>query len=269
MKGIFICFCLLASVFTVAAVAQTPEERGLSIAREAERHNQGWVDSAVELKMVLTNSLGETSERNMRLLALEVNSEADGDKSLTYFLSPADVEGTALLTFTKLRTEDDDQWLYLPALKRVRRIASANKSSSFAGSEFFYEDFLAQEVEKFTYRFLREEPCPTAESESLTCFVTERAPVYRNSGYSKQISWVDTAEYRTWKLDFFNRRGEQSKMLTFSDYRQYGDRFWRSHTLQMDNLLTGKKTTLAFGTYTLNSGMDRNVFHPDALVRLR
>ena len=219
--------------------------------------------------MLLTNSLGESSERNMRLLALEMNSETEGDKSLTYFLSPPDVEGTALLTFTKVKADDDDQWLYLPALKRVKRIASANKSSSFAGSEFSYEDFLAQEVSKFTYKFLREEPCPTAESKSLTCFVTERVPVYKNSGYSKQISWIDTAEYRVWKLDFFNRRGEQSKILTFSDYRQYGGRFWRGQRMDMDNRLTGKKTTLAFSSYSLNSGMDRSILDPDALSRLR
>jgi hypothetical protein len=268
MKRVLAFFCLLTGAFPGFAAAQTPEAKGLAIAKEADRRNTGWIDSKVELKMLLTNSLGESSERNMRLLALEIISETEGDKSLTYFLAPADVEGTALLTFTKL-TGQDDQWLYLPALKRVKRIASANQSSSFAGSEFSYEDFLAQEVTKFTYKFLREEPCPTPESESLTCFVTERVPTYDNSGYSKQISWIDTAEYRVWKLAFFNRKGEQSKTLNFSDYRQYGGRFWRSQRMEMNTRLTGKKTTLVFSSYVLDSGMDRSVFDPDALSRLR
>jgi hypothetical protein len=268
VKRALVCLCLFAGVFTAAAAVQAPEEKGLEIAKEADRRNAGWVDSKVDLKMLLTNSLGETSKRDMKLMALEVNSETEGDRSLTYFLSPADVEGTALLTFTKLRAQDD-QWIYLPALKRVKRIASANKSSSFAGSEFSYEDFLSQEVVKFSYRFLREEPCPTEESQSLTCFVTERVPVYENSGYSRQTSWIDTVEYRVWKLDFFNRKGEASKTLAFSDYRQYGGRFWRAQRMEMDNRLTGKRTTLLFGSYTLNSGMDRSLFDPDALSRLR
>ena len=263
----FLASALLACTLTTAAVAQGPEERGLAIAREAERRDQGWIDSKVDLKMILTNSLGDVRVRRMRLLALEVSSETDGDKSLTYFLSPPDVEGTALLTFTKLKGSDE-QWLYLPALKRVKRIAASNKSGSFAGSEFSYEDFLAEEVAKFRYRFLREEPCPTAESSSLTCFVTERIPVYENSGYSKQISWID-ADYRVRKVEFFNRRGERSKTLTFADYRRYDGGFWRAHEMDMENLLTGKQTRLAFSAYALNSGIDPNDFDPDALTRLR
>ena len=256
---------LVASNFVLA---ETPEEKGLAIAVEGQKRNEGWVDSQVDLKMVLTNKQGETSERNMKLRALEVISDVDGDKSLTYFLSPADVEGTALLSFTKITTPDD-QWLYLPALKRVKRIASANKSGSFVGSEFAFEDLLAQEVAKFKYKFLREEPCPTPESQSLTCFVSERYPVYENSGYTKQIGWTDKTEYRIWKLDFFDRKEEQSKTLIFSDYRQYLDKFWRAHTLSMENHITGKKTSLVFGTYTLKAGVDQSQFDPDSLARLR
>ncbi len=75
----------------------------------------------------------------------------DGDKSLFVFDEPRDVQGTAFLIHAH-REDADDQWLYLPALKRVKRISSANRSGSFMGSEFAYEDMTAQEVEKFTYR---------------------------------------------------------------------------------------------------------------------
>ena len=265
-----IAICLIAGVMGTAslAFAETPEEKGLAIALESQKRNEGWVDSRVDLKMTLTNPQGETSERNMKLRALEVISDVDGDKSLTYFLSPADVEGTALLSFTKIKTPDD-QWLYLPAVKRVKRIASANKSGSFVGSEFAYEDLLAQEVAKFTYKFLREEPCPTPESKSLTCFVNERIPVYENSGYTRQIGWTDTQEYRIWQLEFYDRKSEHSKTLVFSDYRQYLGKFWRAHTLSMENLFTNKKTTLSFGNFELKAGVDQTEFDPDALARLR
>jgi hypothetical protein len=268
MTRILIAFAVAGLVSATAALAETPEEKGLAIALEGQRRNEGWVDSKVDLKMILTNKQGETSERNMKLRALEIISDTEGDKSLTYFSSPADVEGTALLSFTKIK-DPDDQWLFLPAVKRVKHIASTNKSGAFVGSEFAFEDLLAQEVAKFTYKFLREEACPTEESKALTCFVSERVPVYANSGYTKQTSWVDTDEYRVWRLDFYDRKSEHSKTLTFSDYRKYLDKFWRAHLLSMENHFTNKKTALSFGTYELNAGVDKTEFDPDALTRLR
>jgi len=264
----------IAAVFLVAftaplsALAQTPEERGLAIAQEAQRRNEGWVDSKVDAKMILENKQGERSERNMRLKALEVISETDGDKSLTYFLSPADVQGTALLSFTHFKTPDD-QWLFLPALKRVKRIASANKSGSFVGSEFAFEDLLAQEVPRFTYKYLRDEACPTDEAKGLQCFVNERFPAYENSGYTRQISWIDKRDYQVRKLDFYDRKSELSKTLMFTGYRQYLSKYWRAHTLTMENHQTAKKTTLSFGNFELNAKVDQSEFDPDALARLR
>lgn len=259
---------LIAFAIPLTAVAETPEEKGLAIAREAQKRNEGWVDSKVDAKMILENKQGEKSERNMRLRALEVISDVDGDKSLTYFLSPPDVQGTALLSFTHMTTPDD-QWLYLPALKRVKRIASSNKSGSFVGSEFAFEDLLAQEVARFKYKFLREEPCPTAEAKGLVCFVSERFPAYENSGYTRQISWVDKKDYQVRKLEFYDRKAEHSKTLLFTDHRQYLGKLWRSHTLVMENHQTGKKTTLSLGNFELNAKVDQTEFDPDALSRLR
>jgi hypothetical protein len=248
--------------------AETAEERGLAIAREVDARNRGWVDSSVDMRMVLENRQGEKSERRLWLRALEIVSTTDGDKSLTFFNAPADIQGTALLSFAKL-VGADDQWLYLPALKRVKRIASANKAGTFVGSEFTYEDFLAQEVERFTYRFLREEPCPVPEARQLKCFVSERYPAYESSGYSKQIGWVDASEYRAWRLDLFDKKGDGFKRLTIGDYRRYNGKFWRPHNMSMENLATGKRTTLLFSEYKLDAKLDRSVFDPDALPRLR
>ncbi len=250
------------------ALAETPEQRGLAITKEAQKRSEGWVDSKVEMKMILENSQGEKSERNMRLRALELISDTDGDKSLTYFLSPADVQGTALLSFTHFTTPDD-QWLFLPALKRVKRIASANKSGSFVGSEFAFEDLLAQEVPRFTYKYLRDEPCPTDEAKALSCFVIERFPTYENSGYTRQIGWTDKKEFLVRKLQYFDRKSEHSKTLHFTEYRAYQGKFWRAHKLVMENHQTAKKTTLSFSNFELNAKVDQTEFDPDALGRLR
>src|SRR3546814_6855851 len=105
--------------------------------------------------MVLANKEGETSTRELRIQTLEVPAREEGDKSLIIFDHPRDIEGTAFLSFTKI-LEPDDQWLYLPALKRVKRISSANKSGPFVGSEFAYKDMLSQEVDKYDYLWLRD-----------------------------------------------------------------------------------------------------------------
>ncbi|NIT13503.1 MAG: outer membrane lipoprotein-sorting protein, partial [Candidatus Dadabacteria bacterium] len=98
-----------------------------------------------------------------------------GDKSITVFDEPRDIEGTALLSHTKI-LDPDDQWLYLPAVKRVKRISSKNKSGPFVGSEFAYEDLLSQEVDKYNYKWLKDEKCG-----DLECHVVERYPLYENS----------------------------------------------------------------------------------------
>ena len=132
-------------------LAQSAEEKGLEIAKESERRDQGFEDSEQTLLMVLRNRHGQETTREIRGRTLEVAD--DGDKSMIIFDSPKDVEGTALLTYSH-KAEDDDQWLYLPALKRVKRIASNNKSGPFMGSEFAFEDLSSQEVEKYTYKYL-------------------------------------------------------------------------------------------------------------------
>ncbi|MDH3282599.1 MAG: outer membrane lipoprotein-sorting protein, partial [Gammaproteobacteria bacterium] len=159
---------LLAALLSANVSAQTPGEKGLDIAVEADRRDSGWRDSKADMHMILRNRQGEVSERAIRVRTLEV--EGDGDKSLIIFDHPADIKGTAFLSYTHA-TEPDDQWLYLPALKRVKRIASANKSGPFMGSEFAYEDISSQEVEKYAYTYLRDE-----EIDGQPAFVLERTP---------------------------------------------------------------------------------------------
>ena len=124
---------LFSLLFPLAAAATTPEEKGLAIAREADRRDEDFTDFTADLLMILKNKHGQKSVRKIRVRTLEVAD--DGDKSLTIFDNPRDVKGTAFLTFSH-KQGDDDQWLYLPALKRVKRISSRNKSGSFMGSEF-------------------------------------------------------------------------------------------------------------------------------------
>lgn len=256
---------LIGSGFLINTVqAQTAEEKGLAIAKEADVRDLGWSDSHAHMKMLLINKQGQTSQREIRVKTLEV--AGDGDKSLTIFDKPNDVRGTAFLTFSHI-TGADDQWLYLPALKRVKRISSRNKSGPFMGSEFAYEDMSSQEVDKYTYKYLKDEPCGL--NNELTCFVSERYPVDPFSGYTKQVGWVDQKEYRPWKIDFYDRKNVLLKTLIMSDYHQYLGQYWRAHTMEMTNHQTGKKSILTWSNYEFKTGLEDSDFNKAKLKRIR
>ncbi len=253
---------LLLFLCPSGVTAETAEEKGLAIAAEADRRDAGFQDSAADMRMILRNKHGQESIRMIRVRTLEV--EGDGDKGMTIFDNPRDVKGTAFLTFSH-KVGDDDQWLYLPALKRVKRISSRNKSGSFMGSEFAYEDISSQEVEKYTYKWLRDE-----NYEGQDCFVTERYPVdKKNSGYTRQVVWTDKAEYRIQKTEYYDRKEALLKTLAMKDYHQYLDKFWRANEMNMINHQNGKSTKLEWSEYKFRVGLTDNDFNNNSLRRAK
>lgn len=243
------------------ARAQSPEAKGLEIAQEADRRDLGWVDQRANLKMLLRNRQGQESSREIRTRALEI--DGDGDKSLTIFDTPRDVKGTAFLSFTH-SLKPDDQWLYLPALKRVKRISSANKSGPFMGSEFAYEDLSSQEVEKYSYKWLKDEPVDGREA-----FVVEQVPQYEHSGYTRQIAWIDAEIYRPLKVEFYDRKNALLKTLTIKGYKSYLDAYWRAEEMHMINHQTGKSTVLTWSEYEFKTGLSERDFDRNSLKRAR
>ena len=227
--------------------------RGLAIAQESERRDAGWRDSTVAVTMVLQDRRGQTRERKLRLSMQEKPGNA-GDKTLTVFDSPPDMAGTLFLSHSVVGA-DDKLWLYLPSLKRVKRISSANKTGAFFGSEFTYEDISAPEIGKFTYNYTGNKPCGR-----LTCFVVERYPAYRNSGYRTLVTYFDTSEYRPQRIEYLDRSGKLTKVLTFSGYKRYSGRFWRAQTMTMQSKKTGKTTILRYGTYGFGRGLNDAYF---------
>ena len=254
-------FVTLIALLPLKTTAETPEEKGLAIAIEADRRDTGWIDGKADMEMVLRNKQGEESTRKLRINSFEVIG--DGDKSLSVFDSPKDIKGTAFLSYTHALTPDD-QWLYLPALKRVKRIASANKSGPFVGSEFAYEDLTSQEVEKYTYKWLRDE-----ELDGRPAFVIEAYPAYENSGYTRQIVWIDKEMYQAVQIEFFDRKNAQLKTLRASEYEQYLDQFWRPGRMHMVNHQTGKSTELLWRNYQFKTGLNDRDFDRNTLKRMR
>ncbi len=259
IPGLLLAVLLMTAVYAAQANDDT---RGFDIAARSDRTDLGFADSEVELQMVLRNAAGQESTRALRIATLEKPDESVGDKSLVIFDTPRDIEGTALLSHAKI-LDPDDQWLYLPALKRVKRISSSNKSGPFVGSEFAFEDFTAIELNKFDYTYVGEVPCG-----DLTCDVLERTPRYENSGYTKQVSWVDQTDFQIRKVEFYDRRGDLLKVLEMSNYHNYNG-IWRARKLSMSNVQTNKQTDLLYGDYTFNTGLAENDFVKGRLSRLR
>ena len=253
-------FVAIASAGLTTEIMASPE-KGLEIAIEADNRDKGFGDSTSQMTMILMDKHGQSTERAIRNRTLEGSNE--GDKSLVIFDSPGDVRGTAFLSHTK-KADADDQWLYLPALKRVKRIASSNKAGPFMGSEFSYEDIASQEVEKYTYNYLRDE-----DLNGIDCFVVEYDPVDPKSGYTRQLVWMDKAEYRVPKIDFYDRKNTLLKTLNYENYNQHLGKYWRSNRLVMTNHQTGKKTELLFADWKLQTGMTERDFEKTALKRIR
>jgi outer membrane lipoprotein-sorting protein len=252
---------LIFVTLPLAVAAQDSQERGLQIAQSAKDYDKGFADFTANMTMTLKNKSGDTSTRLIRIRTLEV--EGDGDKSLSIFDVPADVKGAAMLTYTH-GLKPDDQWLYLPALKRVKRISSRNKSGPFMGSTFAFEDLGSQEVEKYTYNYLRDEPCG-----DWVCHVVERFPAYVHSGYTRQVVWLDSEAFRIVKSEFYDRKKSLLKTLNTGDFQQFLGHYWRPGNMNMENHQTGKSTLLEWTDYQFKTGLSERDFRSQTLKRVK
>lgn len=254
-------WCLIVANAIGDDASLTPEARGLAIAQEAYDRDAGYGDSSSELVMILRSGSGQEARRELRIRSLEVSDTES--RTMVVFDTPQDVRGTALLTHT-FTDKDDDQWLFLPAVGRVKRIAGGSRSGPFMGSEFSFEDMGSQRVEKFTYKYLRDESC-----NDLECHVLERFPTDKGSGYSRQVAWLDKEHLRIQKVEYYDRRDGLLKTLTAGDYTLHKDRHWRPGAMEMTNHQNGKSTVLEWKNYAFDNKFTARDFDQNALRSVR
>jgi outer membrane lipoprotein-sorting protein len=260
MKYTNIVIVILFAVFlSLDATAQSPEEKGLDIAKAIKAQDVDWKDSTVNIKMILRTKNGKELEREMRSKNLEV--VGDGDKSLTIFDTPLDVKGTTFLSFSH-PLESDDQWLYLPSLKRVKRIASKKKTGPFLGSEFSFEDLSSFQIEKFSYTLLGEETVADVDMHLL-----EMRPADEYSAYTRIVAWVDKEHHRFFRKDFYNERDVLMKTLKAEGYKLYKEKFWRPTSQFMVNHQSGKSTDIKFSNLEFGVGLTDKDFNEKRLNR--
>ena len=253
MKKLLLLFIFSLSTF---GFSQSVDKKGFEIASKSIEMDQGFKSLSTKLKMTLKNKNDQTSERLLENKILEQTE--DGDLSLILFNTPKDVKGTATLTYTH-KVGPDDQWLFLPAINRVKRISSSNKSGPFMGSEFSFEDLASAELEKYTYKFIGEEN---------GLLIVETYPVDPKSGYSKRrVFYNEKMRYRVEKVEFYDRKGTHQKTLTYEGFKIYKDKFWRADVFLMKNHQTNKETKLEFSDWNFDANFTKNDFTQEALKK--
>ncbi len=259
---LLLCLPSYASAQEPDVNASDPQAKGFALAARVDRSDRGFGSSRVSATMVLRNAAGQETSRQLAFRTLERETEEVGDKSLVIFETPRDVKGTALLSHAKI-LDPDDQWLYLPALKRVKRISSSNKSGPFVGSEFAFEDFTSTELNKYSYKFLE-----TSEIDGMAVDVVECIPRYENSGYTRLKCYYDQEIHQTRRIEFFDRKDALLKTLDISDYRDY-DGVWRGHRMHMVNHQTNKETDIVYDDFDFSVAYDDSDFVKGVLNRIR
>jgi len=244
----FLSKILLTTILTATSLMAITN---LEVAQQSDKITDGFESSIAKTEMLLINASGQQSIRQLEMKTLEGEN---GDKTISTFLTPADVKGTKTLTHEHV-DRDDDQWLYLPALKRIKRIASSNKSGSFMGSEFSYEDIGNTNYQKFTYTGEAEE----VDLNGITCYKGSRIPIDKNSGYTKQVSWIAKDSLLLQKVEYYDRKQELLKTATFSSYKEL-DAVWRVGKIEMKNHQNDKVTVLTWIEDKVKVGLTEKEF---------
>ena len=203
------------------------------------------------LTMTLENSRGEQRVRSLKQF---IKDEGEVEKKIMFFLSPADVRNTSFMNWSYTDGRNDDQWIYLPALRRTRRISSDSKSDYFMGSDFTYDDLGDRHPNQDNHKLLREETI-----NGKACYVVESTPKEDDYMYSKTVTWVMKDNFLGLKREFYDDRGRLLKILTIKRFEKI-DGFWTILETEMHNVQRDHKTLMKFENVEYNKGIPNSRF---------
>lgn len=243
----------VAFVFVLATAADADpalargDERGRAIAAQVDASDADYVDEVVSGTLKIRASDGTTARRLFTMSTLE--QRPGGDLRAVVFHEPRDLAGFVSLNHSEI-LKPDRQWIYLPRLNRTRRLSARDKTGSFAGSEFAYEDIVRWELERYDYRYVGAEPCEGASR----CEVIENLPRYEFSGYSKLVETVNMDILQPIRIEYHDPAGRHFKTLEFFDYEQFQG-YWRARRTVMTNEITGAVSEVAWSPYRYGTGL--------------
>lgn len=229
-------FAALAALSLLAAATPSSAINGREI-MELERARDDGDNSVQDMQMILIDKNGNQRKREIRSYGKEMGED---DWSIMFFLSPADVRETGFLTYDyDAEEQDDDQWLYLPALKKVKRIASSDKSGSFMGSDFSYADMTERKLNKYEYKLLQEAEVPVVANGvemKAKVWVVESVPVdkeeIKETGYTKSVVFIDQETHVVLRSKAWVKKGNRNKYLEVKKLDQI-DGVWVATEMHM------------------------------------
>jgi len=243
----------MASIVAIALIALVSLSAALSgeeVMQEVYTRDSGNNMSA-NLVMTLTNSRGSTRERSIQQYR---QNDSDGEKKIMFFLAPSDVKNTSFLSYSYADGRSDDQWIYLPALNRVKRVASDKKNDSFMGSDFTYDDMGTRHPSADTHKVIR-----TETIDGRKCLVVESIPKEAKPTYAKTLAWVVENEWIGLKKEFYLPNGKVGKKLEIDSYEKT-DGVWVITDMTMSNLDKNSSTRIQMLDVTFNNDLKDSVF---------
>lgn len=253
---------LLAALLALVAPARAADPSAADVMkRQREVHRLKDEEERQTLKLV--NKAGASKER--KLVRYLLSGAGDLDKILVRFQAPRDVENTALLTWEG-KDGNDDQWLYLPAVKRPKRIAASGKKNRFMGTDFAYEDLRPENVAANTYAFVGAEAL-----DGVDCFVIDATPATErqaaDSGYSRRKMWLRKDTLVIVKREYYDKQGKLEKVESHRKLVNVAGAVWRANEIEMHDVQNGSRTLITIDSRQVNRGLKDDFFTETELIR--
>ena len=263
-KHLFAAVMLIgAAVMAASASADEPSARDIM---EKNFHVTKITHLINDSTMTLTNDKGQQRVRKTRSVNLLQPNGIDS-KIMIRFLQPGDVEGTGYLQVQHYDGEDD-MWIYLPALKKVRRLVANNKKDSFVGSDFSYGDILQPVVDTYRHTLVKSEAL-----DGEDCWVIESVPISehikKDYGYGKKTSWIRKSNFMEKKIDFLDAAGRTLKTMVVPEIIEVDavTHKWWALKREVKNLQTGHRTLLIFENLDTTKPVGDDLFSTRYLER--
>ena len=263
--SVFLVFCLLIGPLQLTAAELTARE----VAQKSDDRDDG--DTMIsDMTMILIDRRNNKRVRKIKAYRKDYGKDT---KQISFFLSPADVKNTAFLSYEwDDDDKDDDNWLYLPALRKVKRIASSNKKDSFMGSDFAYVDMNGFKISRWDYKFLKK----SEMVDGADCWVIEAVPrkdikkqVIKETGYVKRVAWIRKDNFIGVKGKSYVKKGKKIKYYKAVDL-QLIDGIWTPKRMEMITTKRKRKehaTVLLFENIKYNQGVEDNLFNTQRMER--
>ncbi len=253
-KKILLLAILLLFGILLNPIQATDELTGLEIITKWDKRDEG-KDLFTKANFTLINKRGQKRVRLTRRYWKDMELKKGFDeKTIIFFDKPSDVKGTSLLIWSYVDLKrDDDQWLYLPALRKIKRIASSDKEKSFMGSDLTFDDMGDRKVEEDTHKLLH-----TEDYNGRTCYVVEMVTKEKDYMYSKKLKWIDREEFIDYRTDFYDRKGRFLKQQVI-DWKKL-DGIWVITKMTVKNEQTGHSTIVEMTDIKLNTGLRERLF---------